>query len=317
MTKYENHSAASSGLDEAALTTAFRSAPHRWVDVGHSRLASWTFGSGPDLVFIHGWPLDSATFRRIVPALSRSFTCHLFDLPGVGQTESRSDAPIDLVSHAESAKAYVDALGLSRYALLAHDSGGFVARLLAAKDRRVTGLVLGDTEIPGHTPALIIAFALLAKTSFAPAVLARVLGSSTLRRSALGFGGCFEDAAYIDGPFFELFVEPLIREPAVARGQMRLLKSLHKDSMRGMIEAHRAIEVPVQLIWGSEDPFFPIEKARAMASQFGGPVSFETIVGAKVFPHEDHAAHFARVSESFLRSLEGRAAAGGAEYAAP
>jgi pimeloyl-ACP methyl ester carboxylesterase len=285
---------------EAELTRAFRSAPHRFVDIGHSRVAYWRFGHGPDLLFIHGWPLDAATFRRIVPVLAESFTCHLFDLPGVGQTESDDDAPIELVKHAASVRALVDAIGLGKYAVLAHDSGGFVARMLAADDKRVTRLVLGDTELPDHTPAMIIAFALLAKTPVATQILRAMLGSRFIRKSALGFGGCFEDDAYVEGSFYDLFIQPMLASKRGAARQLRLLQTLHKGTVERLPEVHRAIEVPVQLIWGTRDPFFPIDKAREMVSSFGGPTSFAEIPGAKVFPHEDHAPTFARIAKEFL-----------------
>jgi pimeloyl-ACP methyl ester carboxylesterase len=60
-------------------------------------------------------------------------------------------APIDFVSHAQSLRKAIDAMGISSYALLAHDSGGFVACLTAAEDPRVTALVL-STEISATRP---------------------------------------------------------------------------------------------------------------------------------------------------------------------
>ncbi len=224
----------------------------------------------------------------------------MIDLPGVGQTESEEDAPIDLVGHARSVRAVVDALGLDQYAIVAHDSGGFVARLVAAEDPRITRLVLGNTEVPDHTPALVVGFALLAKTPFATAVIRRVLGNRTLRRSALGFGGAFEDASYVDGAFYDLFIAPLLESESAARGQLRLLRSLQKDVFGSMRDIHGKIRAPVRLLWGTEDPFFPIARARAMLSTFGGPASLQEIAGAKVFPHEDHAATFARETMAFL-----------------
>ena len=282
------------------LARAFRGTPHRMVDIGHSRMAYWKFGHGPDLVLVHGWPLDSATFRNVLPRLSQQFTCHLFDLPGVGQSVSLPGAPTDFVSHATSLRAAIDALGLEGYALLAHDSGGFVARLLAAHDERVTRMVLGDTEIPGHTPPLIMAFALLARLPFAPAVLRVMLGNRTLRRSALGFGGAFTDVGFVDGAFFDLFVRPLVEDEAVARAQLAPLRQLHAGTMAALVAAHPRITVPVLLIWGTEDPFFPVGLARKMSPQFGGPVTFETIEGAKVFPHEDRADEFVERALAFL-----------------
>lgn len=297
---------------ERELKRTFRSAPHRMLDIGHSKVASWTFGPGPetdalDVLFIHGWPLDGATFRRIVPYLAGAYRCHVIDLPGVGQTTSSPGAPIDFISHAASVQAAADALGLDRYAVLAHDSGGFVARLLAAEDPRVTGLVLSDTEIPGHTPALVIAFALLARTPVATLAMRAMLRSGLLRRSALGFGGCFEDPAYVEGDFFELFIQPMLASDRAAWAQLSLLTTLHKGTMAALERAHPRVRVPVQLIWGSDDPFFPIEKAKRMAPQLGGPVTFETIPGAKLFPHEDHAETFARLARPFLAKLAARA----------
>lgn len=287
-------------LTERELIRALRAKPQRMLDIGHSRVAYWRFGQGPDLFFIHGWPLDAATFRRIVPSLAQSYTCHLIDLPGVGQSESDADAPIDVVSHAQSVRAAIDVLGLDRYALLAHDSGAFVARLVAADNPRVSALVMGNTEIPGHTPKLILAFMLLARMPFSAAVLRTVLANRTLRRSALGFGGCFENNDYIDGDFYDLYVAPLLASSRAAKRQMRLLETLGPSMMTELGKAHPKIRVPVHMIWGTADPFFPVAKARKMIDQFGGPASFEEIRGAKVFPHEDQAEAFATMAKSFL-----------------
>src|SRR5262245_49620105 len=78
-------------LRESDVTRALCAAPTERIDVGHSRVAYYRFGSGPDLVFVHGWPLHAATFRKVVPELATAFTCHLIDLPGAGQT--RCEAP--------------------------------------------------------------------------------------------------------------------------------------------------------------------------------------------------------------------------------
>jgi pimeloyl-ACP methyl ester carboxylesterase len=235
-----------------------------------------------------------------VPRLAGRFTCHVIDLPGVGQTESDPGAPLDLVSHGESLSRMADAIGLASYAVVAHDSGGIPARLLAVADRRVTRLVLGNTEIPGHVPALVAAIVMLLKLPFGAAAIRGLMRSRAFRRSSLGFGGCFEDPAFLDGDFHDLFVRPLVEDDRWAARQLRVLETLHADILDRLREAHARIHVPVALVWGDADPFFPVAKARRMAREFGGPVSFEVIAGAKVFPHEDHAADFAAHVEAFL-----------------
>ena len=51
-------------------------------------------GVGPDVLFVHGWPVSSATFRTLLPHLVDQVTCHLVDLPGAGS--SRFDATTHL-----------------------------------------------------------------------------------------------------------------------------------------------------------------------------------------------------------------------------
>jgi pimeloyl-ACP methyl ester carboxylesterase len=59
----------------------FSKPPTNFIDVGHSRIAHRTLGCGPDVLFIHGWPLNGATWRNVVPRLADDFTCHVIDLP--------------------------------------------------------------------------------------------------------------------------------------------------------------------------------------------------------------------------------------------
>ena len=124
--------AAKPAIPSEDVTASFCGPPHSFLDVGHSRLAYRRFGQGPDVVFVHGWPLPSGTFRKLVPLLADAFTCHLIDLPGAGQTESGEGVPIELVAHATTLRRTIDLLGLERYALLAHDSGGFIGFELGA-----------------------------------------------------------------------------------------------------------------------------------------------------------------------------------------
>ena len=74
------------------------------IDVGPSKLAYTRTGRGPDLVFVHGWPLHGATFRHIVPALSDRFTCHVIDLPGTGASVWTADTRFSIDAQAEATR---------------------------------------------------------------------------------------------------------------------------------------------------------------------------------------------------------------------
>jgi pimeloyl-ACP methyl ester carboxylesterase len=292
--------ASPAGPSEREVRAAFAAGPHRRLDVGHSRLAYWRVGRGPDLVFVHGWPLHAATFRRLVPALARDFTCHLFDLPGVGRTESSPDAPVGLREHAATVRAAIDALGLERYALLGHDSGALFTRLVAADDPRAVGQVLGNTEIPGHKPPMLLFYVLASRLPGGPALIRSSMRVGALRRSVLGFGGCLTDPRAVEGEFGDLFVRPMLESKRVMAGQMKLLTNLDLRVVGHLPAAHARTRSPVLLVWGADDPWFPLAKARLMASQFGGRAELREIAGGKLFAHEDHPEAFVAHARPFL-----------------
>lgn len=68
----------------------------------------------------------------------------------------------------------------------------------------------------------------------------------------------------------------------------------------GLAAAHAAISAPVCMIWGSDDPFFPVARARELRRQFAGPVEFHEIAGARLFVHEDHPEEFLAHARPFL-----------------
>jgi pimeloyl-ACP methyl ester carboxylesterase len=63
---------------------------------------------------------------------------------------------------------------------------------------------------------------------------------------------------------------------------------------------HAQIAVPTQLIWGSKDGLFPIQRARRMSSEFRLPACFIEIPGGKAFLHEDMPAQYVAASLPFL-----------------
>ncbi|MEM9696003.1 MAG: alpha/beta fold hydrolase, partial [Myxococcota bacterium] len=178
----------------------------RFFDLGHSEVAVRTFGRGPDVVFVHGWPVSSATFRDLAPALADSFTCHLIDLPGgPSETKVRDERAIDLGRHPETVRAVIDRLELPRYAMLAHDSGALITRYVAARDpERVAGLVMGNTEIPGYHPWQMTLYLAAARLPGGAALFRLLLRNRRFRNSAAALGACFEDLERLDGEFGEL-----------------------------------------------------------------------------------------------------------------
>ena len=85
-------------------------------------------GTGPDVLFVHGWPVSGATFRTLLPHLVDHVTCHVIDLPGAGSSRFTDDTPLSIDQHITSVRRVVDLLGLDDVAVVGHDSGGMIAR---------------------------------------------------------------------------------------------------------------------------------------------------------------------------------------------
>ena len=272
-------------------------APERWIELPHGRLPYWRLGGpGPDLVFVHGWPLDARTWRRCVAALRDGYTCHLIDLPGAGRSQWGSDGPMGVGPLAGVLLEAIEAMELSgpSLGLVGHDSGGTFARLAAAElGPRIHGLVLGNTEIPDHHPWRLRALLRAVRSNALGPLWPRLLNSRWGQEGALR--DSFGDTGWPGrGEFVELFLEPLWSSRGVFDEAMRLARHIEVEDFDVLAEAHPRIEAPVKLVWGEDDPWFPLGKCRPMCETFGGEVDLVVVEGAKLFVHEEYPERFAR-----------------------
>jgi len=275
--------------------------PPRFAEVRASRIAYRIVGTGPPLLLIHGWPLSSFSFRRLLPALAGRFTCILPDTPGLGETEWTDATDFRFAAQADTLNAFAHGLGLASYALLAFDTGATIARQLALIDpARVRRLVLLNTEIPHHRPPFIKFFQRGMRRPGAALGMRVMLCSRVLRRSRMGFGGCFVDLSLLDGEFQAGVVAPLLASPRRLEGARRYLLGIDWDLVDGLAERHRDLTRPVLFVWGADDPTFPIERARSMTAQFPDCRGLVAIPGARLLVHEERPAEVARAALSFL-----------------
>ncbi len=126
---------------------------HRFDTIDGVRLHHVTTGAqdAEPLVLLAGYPESWFAWRRVMPMLAERFRVIAIDLPGQGD----SDKPLDGYDTETIARRVHDLLarlGLSRYALAAHDIGAWVAFPYALNfGAEVTRLALLDAGIPGVT----------------------------------------------------------------------------------------------------------------------------------------------------------------------
>lgn len=283
--------------------TAFLAAEVKYVEVGAASMAYRAFGSGPPLLFVHGWPLSGFTYRKVIPPLATSYTCYAVDLPGAGQTRWRGDNDFSFRGQAANLKRFAEALDLRAVHLVAHDTGATIARALALiAGERIGKMVLINTEIPGHRPPWIPLFQRLAGLPGAITNFKLLLSFDFFVRSSMGFGNCFVDKNLIGGEFSAEFIRPMVKNRTRMEGQIRYLRGIDWQLVDSLAQEHRRISNPVLFVWGADDPTFPAARAREMVTQLADCRGFHAIPDAKLLVHEEKPEAVADYIAGFLRS---------------
>jgi haloalkane dehalogenase len=118
----------------------------RYLDLPEGKLHYLDEGSGPPVVFVHGTPSFSYDFRALVGALRSRYRCIALDHLGFGLSDRPAAIDDPLALHTRNLRFLLDALGVDRYALVAHDFGGPIALPLAtAAPERLRALCLMNT----------------------------------------------------------------------------------------------------------------------------------------------------------------------------
>ena len=109
-------------------------------------------GSGPAVVLLHGYGETGDMWIPLARELARDHTVIVPDLRGLGLS-SRPAGGFDKKTQAGDVAGLMDALGVQRADVVAHDIGNMVAFQFAAQHpERVARLVLIDAPVPGVGP---------------------------------------------------------------------------------------------------------------------------------------------------------------------
>lgn len=288
-------------LDRDGSAALYESAEVRWQQTTSCEVAYRRYGAGPPLLFLHGWPLTSFTFRRLLRFLIPHYTCYLIDVPGGGLTKWTKQTDFTWPGQAQTIKELIDALRLETYFIYGQDSGAMIARSLAVIDgERMQKMIMTNTEMPGHRPPWIRLYRL---SMFVPGtnfVMRLLLRSKRFLHSRFGFGNSFYDHNLIDAKWRQHVIEPLIKSARRMDGHNRFLRGWNWSLLDQMADReHKEIIEPVLMIWGEDDPTFPVERAEEMVKQFPH-AELRRVAKACVFVHEDQPQEVSRLILEFL-----------------
>jgi len=188
-------------------------------------IAVRTYGSGPALVFIHGYPVHGYTRRKILPELATCYTCHVIDLPGFGDSEWDSTTDFTFTAQARRLNQLFNTLALHNFSIIAHDTGASIARLAVIQQpQRVNKLVIINSEIPHHRPPWIPFYQLCARLPLAAFTFKALLKSKMFIQSSMGFKEFYSDKKRFrhENPLSP-YLDPLISSKRKMQGMLRHL----------------------------------------------------------------------------------------------
>lgn len=245
---------------------------------------------GRPVLLLHGIGGGKAIWAGSVAALAAAgFDAIAVDLPGYG--ESQAMAPGGMPAMAQAVRATLDALGLSRAALVGHSMGGMVAQEIAAvAPQRVSALVLACTspafgKADGDWQAQFVAERLrpldagLGMPGLAAALVPPMLGP----------------AAEPDGVALATRVMAAVPE-ATYRAVLAAIVAFDRRA------ALPAIGVPTLCLAGEHDRTAPPKVLRGMAERIPGARCAE-LAGAGHIANVETPAAFDAAVTAFLREV--------------
>jgi pimeloyl-ACP methyl ester carboxylesterase len=260
------------------------------------RIAWGRSGSGPAVVFCHGTPFSSLLWRPFAEALSREFSVYLWDMPGYGRSSKRAEDPVDFGVQADAFSALLTHWGLERPHVIAHDFGGAVSlRAHLVTGRRYASLLLVDVVAIPPSGSPFFQF---------------VQDNPDLLGQLPGYIHTAIVRAYIQGAShrglrdddLDALLEPWTGE----EGHPAFYRQIADYDERFLEQNEQRLgqtDIPVRILWGTEDAWIPTEIAKKLRSLIPG-ATLSLIDGAGHLMHHDAPVALMNEMRAWLESVD-------------
>lgn len=226
-----------------------------YITVDGVRLAYEEYGEGQPIVFIHGFPASSYSWRHVATGLSSNNRCVCFDLMGFGYSDKPRNADYSLDRQAELILAAVEQMGLQSVTLVGHSIGGGIClsamRRLGADQTLVSRLVLVNSvcyaqRLPWFMLALTV--------PWLPHLLMYLMPERWGFKALEGWmyhrdNGMSHEAMteYVDR----------LQSPGAHEAMISVVKSIWPKDVDALVASYGSIGVPTLIIWGMQDRVIP------------------------------------------------------------
>lgn len=276
--------------ENIALDTAAFTALRRFVETPFGRIAYVERGRGPAALFLHGLPLNGFQWRGSLERLSPHRRCIAPDFMGLGYTEVSEQQDLSPQAQTDMLVAFLDRLAISSVDLVANDSGGTIAQLLAAQHpQRVRTMLLMNCDVHENCPPPQMRNSInAAKAGTYDQKMQRHLDDRVYARSEKGIvGSAYMNPANVTDEAIEYYFGPLVASPLRKTQLNHYLAALDPNPLLAIEPTLRGLNTPTRMVWGTADPLFPVTWATWLDKTLPGSRGIRLVEGGKLFWPEE------------------------------
>ena len=198
-----------------------------YIEVDEVRLHYKKGGQGPYLLLLHGFTLSSEQWSEYFDEFSKSYTVIAFDLPGHGKSE-RTDKEFNFDHWTELLLKAIDKLGVKQAKAIGHSYGAITLMSIASKQ-----------------PDLLEALVIISAAHRLDPEMQEILLEDSFEKSSKEVQNYYRkihngNMEQIDGIFSDI-------------------RAFVKENSRLSTEELSSLKLPVFMIYGERDTYYPLE----------------------------------------------------------
>jgi pimeloyl-ACP methyl ester carboxylesterase len=251
------------------------------------------------IVFLHGNPGSARDWDDLVAANGKFARTVAIDIPGWGKSDKLHPEGQTTDGAATYIQGVLDALGIHRVVLVAHDFGGIWGLQWASQHPdELAGVVLIDTGV------------LLDYVPHPLAIVWATPGAGELQVASTTRASFHQAVQYMQPrPLPDAFIDRMYDDydRATRCGLLRYYRSVRDATItdsnalaRKQADALKKRTRPALVIWGAKDPYIPPEQAYKQREAFPG-ARVEVFQDSAHWPFVDNAARTRALVVPFLR----------------
>ncbi|HWR16266.1 MAG TPA: alpha/beta hydrolase [Terriglobales bacterium] len=288
------------------VTSTEFTALRRMADTPFGRIAYVDRGSGDAALFLHGFPLNSFQWRDVIARLTSDRRCIAPDFLGLGYTEVKAGQSVGPLAQVAMIIHLLDSLSISSVDLIANDSGGAVAQLIATRHpNRIRTMLLTNCDVePDSPPAAVLPVIDLARQGkFADAWLAPWVVDKNLARSPKGLGGLtYTHPDRLTDATIDYYLAPLVSSPQRKSLTNAYAVGLSPNPLAGIESDLKRCTIPTRIVWGTGDDIFSQSSPDYLHKLLPASRGIRRVAGAKLFFPEEFPDLIADEARQLWRS---------------